>query len=152
MEINSRSGMLLGTAHLSERIQPFTIQLKSGQSQPLLRCTSPVGRIELEVDRNRVVECAARNELRIGAIFAGEENRSFNLTVEGCLLLGEDSNPRCSSRRVADFACRQWGGPARTRTLVRLGRTARDISCRSRKGRRTWPMIGSDFSDVKNFH
>ena len=90
-ETDSRSGMLLGTAHLSERIQPFTIQLKSGQSQSQLRCTSPVGRIELESDRHRVVECAARNELRIGALFTGEENRSFNVTVEGCLLLGLDS-------------------------------------------------------------
>jgi hypothetical protein len=43
----SNRRLLLGTARLGERVQPFTIFLKSIGTIPLVRCISPVGRVGL---------------------------------------------------------------------------------------------------------
>src|SRR5262249_31822543 len=44
-EQQTEPGILLGTARLGNRIQPFSLSLRSIDGGPLVRCVSPVGRV-----------------------------------------------------------------------------------------------------------
>jgi hypothetical protein len=85
-------GTLLGTAELvGKRRQPFMLVLRPEAGYPVVRCVSPIGRVEPEADPAIIVERAARMQPRLGAIPA-REARSYDLTVEDDVLLGTDEH------------------------------------------------------------
>lgn len=91
-EADIRPGVMLGTARLGVRQQPFSLLLRLCERHLLLHCISPVGRVNpLETDvQNEIVTSCARHAIRIGAI-ATDEDHSYDLTVEGDVLLGENA-------------------------------------------------------------
>lgn len=94
----SADATLLGTAQLpSGRKQPFTLLLRAEQGHPVLRCISPIGRVDPESEPDSIAAQAARCRPRIGAML-GREARSYDLTVEDDLLLAA---PEYDARRAA---------------------------------------------------
>jgi hypothetical protein len=85
-EPQAEPGVLLGTARLRNRVQPFSLLLRSVEAYALVRCVSPVGRIRPGDDQNAVVASTSASSIRIGAIVTKEE-RTYDLTVEGDVLL-----------------------------------------------------------------
>lgn len=81
-------GVLLGTAHVGDRVQPFSLQLQSFGARVVVRCVSPVGRVELDSTQDQVVGSAKPHSIRVGAIVTAD-NASYDLTVEDDVLLGE---------------------------------------------------------------
>ena len=77
---------LLGTAKLGNRVQPFALLLQAFKSHPLVRCISPIGRIEPEEWADSIVESACRTPTKIGAI-VGKQGMQYDLTAEGEVLL-----------------------------------------------------------------
>lgn len=84
-------GKLIGTAILGDRKQPFTLLLRSYQHRLLVRCISPVGCIDLQAHQDALMTNVSRLRAIVVAVAVGE-NRSYNLTVEGDVLLGADSD------------------------------------------------------------
>ena len=96
-------GVLLGTARLETRCQPFRLQLRSLGASPLIRCLSPVGRVfcneQTAPQRLRdLVDLAARSPMRVGVSLGRQEN-SFDLAVVDDVLLAEDA--ATDAQRVA---------------------------------------------------
>lgn len=82
-------GALLGSASLpSGRVQPFSLLLRSERGRPVIRCISPVGRIDPGANREALVQLCARSHVRVGAIPTKIE-RSYDLTIEDDTLLGD---------------------------------------------------------------
>lgn len=97
-EPSAQKGILLATAKLSTgRIQPFALLLRSESNHLVIRCVSPVGRVEPEDTMREVEESALLRPVRIGAIL-GRDEASYDLTVEEDVLLGD---PRHDVARVA---------------------------------------------------
>jgi hypothetical protein len=83
----SPRGVLLGTARLGDRVQPFTVFLRSLGTIPLVRCISPVGRVgPVEIQESALASKVPSGGIKIGAIVTSEE-RTYDLTVEGDVLL-----------------------------------------------------------------
>jgi hypothetical protein len=87
-------GILLGTASLGARRQPFRLQLCSLGSRPLVRCLSPVGRIFQDEqtrmqNEQRLLDFAARYPMRI-SVTPGRQQDSFDLAVVDDVLLADD--------------------------------------------------------------
>lgn len=88
-------GILLGTANLDARSQPFRLQLRSLGSRPLIRCLSPVGcvfqdeqtRLQNQQD---LLDLAARYPMRV-SVTPGRQEDSFDLSVVDDVLLAEDT-------------------------------------------------------------
>jgi hypothetical protein len=90
-EPSSRNGTLLGTATLTTgRVQPFALLLKSDGERLVIRCVSPVGRVEPEETMMAVEESVRNRRVRLGAIL-GHEKALYDLTVEDDVLLGDPS-------------------------------------------------------------
>ena len=107
-EPESPRGSLTGTARLeSGRVQPFVLVLHSEGDHFLLRCVSPVGRVHPGEVMDEIVESTSRNRVCIGAILT-EEARTYDLTVEDDVLLGNEENDVARVamlvRRVVDAA------------------------------------------------
>jgi hypothetical protein len=80
-------GVLLGTARLGGRVQPFTVFLRSLGPTPLVRCISPVGRVgSKEIQDSTFPSKIPTGSIKIGAIVTSEE-RTYDLTVESDVLL-----------------------------------------------------------------
>jgi hypothetical protein len=87
----SRNGTLLGTVTLmSGRVQPFALLLKSDGERLVVRCVSPVGRVEPESTMIAVEESVRTRRVRLGAII-GREEALYDLTVEDDVLLADPS-------------------------------------------------------------
>jgi hypothetical protein len=78
--------VLMGTARLKSRIQPFMLLLRSLDGRILIRCVSPVGRVGPRDDQNEIVVSVQKSGVKIGAIETDEE-RTYDLTVEDDILL-----------------------------------------------------------------
>jgi hypothetical protein len=79
----------VGTASLPRgRMQPFTLLLRSAAGRPVVRCISPVGRVEPDITQDSIVTRGARASCRVGAILT-KDDRTYDLTVEDDVLLGE---------------------------------------------------------------
>lgn len=93
-EAGGFDGYVVGTAHFDERRQPFYLGLRSLGKRIVLRCISPIGRVGMEQRDGRKVEDAAgltqRESIRLGAI-SNAKRRSYNLTVEEDVLLGDEA-------------------------------------------------------------
>jgi hypothetical protein len=84
-----REVALVGTASLPRgRMQPFTLLLRSAAGRPVVRCISPVGRVEPDITQDSIVTRGARASCRVGAILT-KDDRTYDLTVEDDVLLGE---------------------------------------------------------------
>jgi hypothetical protein len=83
------TGRLTGTVRLAPRQQPFTLLLRSIGSHPMVRCVSPVGCVEPGINARAVMDINRRLRAKIGAIET-DEQRSYDLTVEGEVLLDAD--------------------------------------------------------------
>jgi hypothetical protein len=90
-ESSSREGTLLGTVTFATgRIQPFALLLQSDGERLIVRCVSPVGRVEPETTMAAIEERARKHRVRIGVILR-REKALYDLTVEDDVLLGESS-------------------------------------------------------------
>ena len=87
-ETPTSDGRLLGTVRLSSgRVQPFALLLKSEGDHLIVRCVSPIGQVGPESGMEDIQESVHHRRVRIGAIL-GEDDRSYDLTVEDDVLLG----------------------------------------------------------------
>jgi hypothetical protein len=85
-----RTGKLIGTALLGARVQPFVLLLKSLGAVPLVRCVSPVGRVDPGTNWRAIRERVEKERgAKVGALADGE--RGYDLTAEGDCLLGESA-------------------------------------------------------------
>jgi len=90
-EQSSRNGTLWGIVTLaSGRIQRLTLQLKSDGERLVVKCVTPVGRVEPESMMVAIEESALTRQVRIGAIL-GREEAVYDLTIEDDVLLGDPS-------------------------------------------------------------
>lgn len=81
-------GTLMGTATLPNgRKQPVILVLGSHSGVPVIRCISPIGRTDPELDPSAIEALAAKGQSRVGAILT-RVDRSYDLTVEDDVLLG----------------------------------------------------------------
>ena len=85
-EPQGEPGVVMGTAVVGDRIQPFSLILRSAGTRVAVRCISPVGRVWPSSDQDRVQASAAIRPVCIGAILS-QETRTYDLTVEGSVLL-----------------------------------------------------------------
>jgi hypothetical protein len=99
----AQAGHALGTVRLERRVQPFSLVLQSYGALPTVRCISPVGCVKPLEGQEEVLESARVHPVRIGAIVTAEE-RSYDLTVESDVILGED--PGVDRIRVAMLIAR----------------------------------------------
>lgn len=105
---DSSLGMLMGTAKLGTRQQPFTILLDMYKGCARLRCISPVGRVYPEPNQQKLIQTAWRLGARISAVKT-DENGTYDLTVEEDVLLTDDARHdaerlKAVLTRVADEA------------------------------------------------
>ncbi|MCA9730027.1 MAG: hypothetical protein KC729_20255, partial [Candidatus Eisenbacteria bacterium] len=104
MGSSPRRGFLLASARLpfrlrGGRVQPFSLLLGSHHRVPSVRCISPIGVVEFSQQVEQIRAWSERSHVRIGAI-ATKDHRSYNLTVEGDVLLGDPSH---DAQRVASL-------------------------------------------------
>jgi hypothetical protein len=102
-EKKAGDGLLLGTAHLGTRVQPFKLVIRSIQQRLSVRCISPVGCVSPGDDHDRVLASAAVVPIWIGAIET-RDFQTYDLTVEGEVLL--DENGETDAARVAILVSR----------------------------------------------
>ncbi len=79
---------LLGTIPLRTRSQPFTLILRSTHGLPTVRCVSPVGQVDLDLEGEEIAGAVRGTGVRIGAEY-DERMSSYNLTIEGDVVLGD---------------------------------------------------------------
>ncbi len=107
-EKDEQAGILLGTVRLSNgRIQPFGLRLGADGDRLLLKCISPVGRVDPAGAMPAISLSSRRLTVRIGAILA-RDDCSYDLTVEEDVLLGSPQHDAARAamliRRVAERA------------------------------------------------
>jgi hypothetical protein len=85
-------GTLIGTAHFGDRYQPFELRLRSLRDRLLVRCSSPVGQVELRDEQiaGQIEAQVAMASARLGVIPSADQ-RTFTLTVEDDVLLADPS-------------------------------------------------------------
>jgi hypothetical protein len=101
-------GRLLGTVHLANgRVQPFGLYLGSDGERLIVRCVSPIGRVEPEAGMKPIAEAVATEPARIGALLTRDE-RAYELTAEDDVMLGAPEHDVArvglSVRRVVERA------------------------------------------------
>jgi hypothetical protein len=89
-EDNSPDDSLLGTVSLERRQQPFALLLRSFGGRVLIRCVSPVGRLDFGYDIGEVARLTARRPVQVSAIY-DDRFKAYNLAVEREILLAYDS-------------------------------------------------------------
>lgn len=88
--------MLLGTAWLmDDRRQPFSLILRSLEGRLMVRCVSPVGRLEAGYEEV-VAERTRAKPVQVGIVW-DDRFQSYNANVEGEVLLGR---PAADANRV----------------------------------------------------
>ena len=94
---------LLGTLTLGSRIQPFSLLLQSKESHAVVRCISPIGRIQPDEYRKEILSSLSTLPAHLGVILT-KDARTYDLTVEGDVLLGH--KPESDGLRVAMLVLR----------------------------------------------
>jgi hypothetical protein len=100
---SDRPDQVLGTVLLGKRRQPFSLMLDSLDQRALVRCISPVGRVEVDEAWEDVVETCTRHPVKVGAILT-DEDQTYDLTVEEDVLLASD--PATDAERIAGLVLR----------------------------------------------
>lgn len=89
-ENKAAPGVLLGKVDLPNgRQQPFALYEQSNGAHLVIRCISPIGRLNLGESEEYVRSSISRLPVRLGAIRGDEQ--SYNLTVENDVLLGTEA-------------------------------------------------------------
>jgi hypothetical protein len=88
-EDNSPDDSILGTVSLERRQQPFALLLRSFGGRVLVRCISPVGRLDFGYDIEEVARITARRPVQVSAIY-DDRFKTYNLAVEREILLAAD--------------------------------------------------------------
>jgi hypothetical protein len=92
-ESNHPEDALMGTVRMpSGRQQPFTLVLRSLGGRLLVRCVSPIGRLD-DYDRDQVGRYTWLLPVQIGAIY-DPTFETYNLNVEREVLLGPEGHDR----------------------------------------------------------
>ncbi len=89
-EDKAPEGVLLGTATLGTRIQPFGLYLQSHCDRLLVRCISPVGRVSPAEAKDDIAHGIASLPVRLGVI--QDKNACYDLTVEDDVLLADEAH------------------------------------------------------------
>ncbi len=97
-EPRQQPNLLLGTARLDDRVQPFGLELHSLGAHPVIRCVSHVGSVDIDGEAQAITCSGQREPIKIGVI-RGLSESTCDLTVEGDVLLGTD--PATDADRVA---------------------------------------------------
>jgi len=102
-EGNSADDALLGTVFLERRQQPFTLLVRSFAGRLLVRCVSPVGRLDFGYNVAEVARITARRPVQVTAIY-DDRFKTYNLAVEREVLLaaGGDSDIARVERLIED--------------------------------------------------
>jgi hypothetical protein len=103
-------GLLIGTAKLSTRIQPLSLQLHVMGRGVRIHCVSPIGKVRPDARQDEVIASAWRLGVRIGALL-DYLHASYDLTVEEDVLLTDRQEHdadrfRSLMRRVVEQADR----------------------------------------------
>lgn len=79
---------IIGEMQLGSRVQPFTLILRSLRGRPLLRCVSPIGRVNAaEWDDELAASLSSAPYVRL-ALERNERYEAYDVAVEGDILLG----------------------------------------------------------------
>lgn len=105
----------MGTALLPTRVQPFTLLVRSLGEHTLVRCISPVGRVNPQEREGELKAAAAHARVRLGAIRT-EDEIAYDLTVEEDVFLLSD--PSLDAARVGWLV---------RRTVLEADRFERDL-------------------------
>jgi hypothetical protein len=89
-EPRKQPNLLLGTARLGDRVQPFQLELHSLGAHPVVRCVSHVGSVDLDGEAQAIMRSGQLEPIKIGVI-RGLSESTCDLTVEGDVLLGMES-------------------------------------------------------------
>lgn len=81
--------VLLGTVVLGTRQQPFALYLNTTHGRLVVRAISPVGRVRPAEQVDALKRAARELQARIGAVEEEDVERSYDLTVEDSVLLGD---------------------------------------------------------------
>ena len=79
----------VGEARFGGRVQPFTLLLRSLHGHALLRCVSPIGKKTLNGWNDAAATRIALESFARLAVEKDERYESYNVTVEGDILLGD---------------------------------------------------------------
>lgn len=94
---------IFGTVRLTRRVQPFALYLHSFENHLLVRCLSPVGRVQDEHQLDTALAHHRLSAMRLGALEHDAENPSYDLTAEDDVLL---STPEHDLARVTALVIR----------------------------------------------
>jgi superfamily II DNA or RNA helicase len=83
----TRNNSRIGSMHRGDRKQAFTIFLYSIHGYPNLRCVSPIGQIDPEVEHEIISREARLLPVRVAAVYDARFNH-YKLTAEADVLLG----------------------------------------------------------------
>jgi hypothetical protein len=88
--VRRREGhQIVGELRVGERVQPITLLLRSFKGRPVLRGVSPIGHIDTYLwDDARAAKLMKHAFVRI-ALEANERYESYDVAVEGDVLLGD---------------------------------------------------------------
>lgn len=96
----SQKQVLLGTAKLQERVQPFSLMLIGLAGHAVVRCISPIGLVRSRQRVAEITDQARRSSVKIGAV-QGRDGWSYDLTAEGEVMLGAE--PAHDAARVTQL-------------------------------------------------
>lgn len=88
-EAQAPQDALMGTAHLKRRQQPFTLLLRSLGGRLMVRCVSPIGRLD-DYDRNQVGRHTWPLPVQVAAVY-DPKFETYNLATEREVLLGPEN-------------------------------------------------------------
>jgi hypothetical protein len=100
-ENHAAENVRLGTFVLDRRVQPFALLLRSVTGRAAVRCVSPVGFLPPDEDYAPVEleACLRGRNARIGLAYS-DKQESYDVTVEGDVLLGDAASDRARIRRL----------------------------------------------------
>jgi hypothetical protein len=106
-DVRRREGhQIVGEMHPSHRVQPFTLLLRSLHGRPVLRCISPVGRIdEVNWDDEAAAERCHGPFARL-TIERNPRFAAYDVAVEGDCVLGSSEHDLVRARALIDSVIR----------------------------------------------
>lgn len=91
---------IVGELPVGSRMQPFTVFLRSLKGKPILRCISPVGRIDFDTWDGDVAASTVNAPFARIAIETSEKFAAYDVAIEGDVLLGDEAADRPRARAM----------------------------------------------------
>jgi hypothetical protein len=89
-ESDTRGGQLMGTALIESRVQSFALLLGAVEGCPIVRCTSPVGRVYPGEDASKIESLIRGARVKLGVIPARDAS-TYDVTIQSEVLLAADA-------------------------------------------------------------